>query len=186
MSADRSLRFGEHRIYGGWIGIGIAAAALVLIGATQIAIGDWHAIAAVGPILLIFAAACATTRTVDVDPIAGEVRVNRKLLGLCWTRRWPVARFDRVAVVWSFFLSRHARRDGTLVGDQKFMRFRVMLQGRGRIELDFISGDPDRAESVAIEVAEALGLPAERQDYTYQMVDRHWLAEGRKGTREPL
>jgi hypothetical protein len=81
------MDFGAHRIGAGWIGIGIAAAAFTAIGATQRAIGDWRALLAAGPIALVFALVCATTRTVRLDVAAGQAVVTRRLLGLTWTRR---------------------------------------------------------------------------------------------------
>lgn len=187
MSAGRTLSFGEHRIGAGWIGIGIAAAAFTLIGATQIAIGDWRAMAGVGPVLLVFAAICAMTRTVTIDPATGMVRVERRLLGLSWTRQRSLSGAYAVAVEWYWHMSRYARRDGTLLGDQRFMNYRIFLDGHPRIRLDVMSGDVEAAERTALKVARALGLPAERRGYTRQREPGEgMLAVERKGLREPL
>lgn len=178
-----TLTFGEHRIRGGWVGIVVAGAALAIIGASHVVIGSWAPLLAVGPICLAFAAVCATTRTVAIDIAAREVRVNRRLLGLSWTRTWPIRAFDRVAVVWSFYLSKHAYRDGTLLGDQRFMHYRIMLAGRRRVPFEHIVADPDRAEAIARQVAGALLLPAERHGYGREQVGER-LAVQREGVRE--
>ncbi len=181
------LDFGEHRIGGGWVGIGIAAAAFTLIAATQIAIGDWHALLAVGPILLAFALVCATTRIVALDFSRAEVAVTRRLLGLTWTRRWSLARFTKVVVQGEMVLSKHARRDGTLQGDQKFMHYAVRLDGRPRVVLDRLPRDPDAAEALATGIAARLGLPAERHGYSREMDSAGaWLARLVKRGRERL
>jgi hypothetical protein len=180
------LAFGEHRIGGGWIGIGIAGAAFTLIAGTQIAIGDWRALVAVGPILLIFALVCATTRTVALDFAAGRVAVTRRLLGLHWTRRWRLQRFTSVVVLGEMYLSKHARRDGTLRGDQKFMRYSVRLEGGSRVKLDLLR-DPDAAEALAKGIAARLQVPAERHGYSRKMDSKGmWLARVVKRGRERL
>lgn len=186
MGRPAQLRFGQHRIGAGWIGIGIAAAVFAIVGGTQVAIGDWRAIAALGPLCLAFAAVCATTRVVVVDPAGGQVRVTRRLLGLAWTRRWPTARFDRVALEWSWYMGKHGRSDGTLEGDQRFMHFQLFLCGRSRIRLEHTSGSVTHAESAATEVATALGLPAERRGYTVRRAGSRKLAEKRKRGREAI
>lgn len=178
--------FGRHHIGGGWVGIGIAAAAFMLIAATQVAIGDWHALIAVGPILLAFALVCASTRTVSLDFAAGQVVVIRKLLGVAWRRRWPLARFTTVVVRGEMVLSKHARRDGTLQGDQKFMHYLVGLEGRARIKLDDLR-DPDAAEALAKRLASRLGVPAERHGYSREMDSGGaWLARLAKRVRERI
>jgi hypothetical protein len=179
------LHFGEHRIRAGWIGIGIAAAALVMVTPPLLSVGSPEPLLAVAPILLVFAALCAITRTVTIDPAAGIVRVERRLLGLRWSRVFPLAGAYAVTAEWFWAMSRHARSDGTLLGDQRFMHYRIFLDGRPRILLDVVSSDVEAVERTVLRVACALGLPAERRGYTrVREPNEGWLAMRRKGGRE--
>lgn len=182
------MDFGAHRIGAGWLGIGIAAAAFTVIGGTQVAIGDWHAMLGVGPVLLVFALVCATTRTVRLDPAAGQAVVTRRLLGLTWNRQHRLDRYTTVAVRGDMYVPRHGRRDGTLLRDQLFMQYRLRLEGRGRLELDnTLRLDP--AEAMARDVARLLGVPAERHGYTRTLAQGgtgQGLAQVAKRSRERL
>lgn len=181
------LVFGEHRIRAGWIGIGISAAALVMVTPPLLSVGSPGPLLAVAPILLAFAALCAITRMVTIDPQAGTVRVERRLLGLRWRRTWRLSGAYVVAAEWFWAMSRHARSDGTLLGDQRFMHYRILLDGRPRILLEVIFGNVEAAERSALRVAAALGLPAERRGYTREpQPGGGRLAVRRKGWREPM
>ena len=90
---------------------------------------------AVGPVLGVFALICATVRTVRIEPEAGMVAVTRRLLGLSWTRRWRLERFQAVVVTMSIWRPKHAVSDGTIAGDQRYMSYDVALVGRTRIRL---------------------------------------------------
>lgn len=192
--AEPPLVFGEHRIAGGWLGIGIAGAAFVIIGMAMLAAGAPEVLLAVGPILAVFAALCATTRVVRLDPEAREVVVTRRLLGLGHRRRWPLDRFRTVAVTMHVFIPRFARTDGTLAGRQAFMHFDITLRGRWR-RIRLPDGAPveadaakrrDAAEERARRLAALLGLAAERRGYRIEDTEGGTLTVPRRRAVEPL
>lgn len=184
---EEPLVFGEHRIGAGWIGIGIAGAALMMVTPPLVSVGSPEPLLAVTPILLVFAAVCAITRTITIDPPAGIVAVERRLLGIRWTRRFALSGVSAVTAEWFWAMSRHAHSDGTLLGDQRFMHYRIFLDGRPRILLDVIFRDVEAAERTVLRVARALGLPAERRGYTrVRAPGEGLLAVQRKGLRERI
>jgi hypothetical protein len=184
---DGSFRFGEHRVRAGWVGIIVAAGALLVTTPPLIATGAPEPVLIIAPILLGFGLLCAVTRTVSIDPASRSAAIERRLLGLAWRRVVALAGAHAVAVEWFWAQSRHARSDGTLLGDQRFMHYRIVIDGHPRIALDCIGSDAARAEAVARAVAGALGLPAERRGYAlvHQPGDA-LLARQRKGLREPI
>lgn len=165
------FRFGTGRIGAGWVGIGIAGAAFAAVAASQLAIGNPVVLLAVGPVLAVFALACATTREVRVDPRAGEVVVTRRLLGLSWARRLRLDRFRAVTVRMEIFKPRHSVSDGTLLGDQIHTHYTVFLQARRRLRLTVFHTPQEpgqarsEAEALARTLGARLGLPAEREAY---------------------
>ncbi|MBR0663324.1 hypothetical protein GXW71_03045 [Roseomonas hellenica] len=132
------LVFGTGRIGGGWIGIGIAGAAFVVIGAAMLSAGAPAVMLAIGPLLALFAAACATTRVVRIDPAAREVVVTRRLLGISVARRLRLDRFRAVAVTMHIHRPKHSASDGTILGDQIHTHYTVALWGRGAVRLEHV------------------------------------------------
>jgi hypothetical protein len=184
---DGRFRFGEHRISAGWVGIIVAGGALLVTTPPLIATGAPEPVLIIAPILLGFGLLCAVTRTVTIDPAARLATVERRLLGLSWRRRIGLSNAHAVAVDWFWAQSRHARSDGTLRGDQRFMHYRILLDGRPRIALDTITADAARAEATAQALAAALGLPAERRGYGWvHQPNEGRLATRRKGERAPI
>lgn len=170
-ASGQPFLFGTGRIGAGWVGIGIAGAAFAGVAASQLAIGNPVVLLAVGPLLAVFALACATTREVRVDPRAGEVIVTRRLPGLSWARRLRPGRFRSVTVRMEIFRPRHSASDGTLLGDQIHTHYTVFLQARRPLRLASFHTplEPDEARSEAEALARALGarlgLRAEREAY---------------------
>lgn len=165
------LVFGQHRIRGGWIGIGIAGAAFVIIGAAMLTAGAPEVMLAVGPLLAVFAAACATTRVVRLDLRAREVVVTRRLLGLGFARRLRLDRFRAVTVALDIYRPKHSASDGTILGDQIHTHYIVALRGRGTVRLEHFhtpalpAEGREAAEELARALAARLGLLAERHGY---------------------
>ncbi len=184
-----ALRFGSGRIGAGWIGIGIAGFVFIVVAASQILAGGAEGlavIASVGGAGLILALLCSITRTVEIDAARREVVVTPRLLGLPWRRRLPFAAFERACVEWQFHLSRHARRDGTLEGDQKHMSYRLALRGRSGLVLDQMR-DAEAAEQAARRLGRLLGIRAERCFYIrVPGRDGAMLSEGRPRLRTTL
>lgn len=172
--AGRQLVFGEARIGGGWIGIAIAGAAFLLVAAAQIAAGTPEVLLAAGPVLGVFALACATTRQVRIDPPRREIHVTRRLLGLEVTRRLPVGRFRRVTVRMDIIRPRWTRTPMTPEGNQMHAHYTVALRGRRRLRVAAFHtpGDPpqgrEAAEALARMLAARLGLVAEREGYAIE------------------
>lgn len=166
--------FGSDRIGPGWIGIGIAGAAFVVIGAALLSVGAPEPLLAVGPILLVFALICAITRRVELDPIRGEVRVVRRLGRLRWVRRWALRHATCVAVGLTIAKPKHSTSDGTLAGDQIHASYAIRLEGLMTLRIaDFYGGtDPparrEAAEGLALALAGWLGVKAERLGYRLQ------------------
>ena len=185
--------FGTARIGAGWIGIGIAAAAFLAVGAALLSVGAPAALLAVGPILLVMALACATTRQVALDLARGEVVRIRRLGRLSWVRRLPLRQVARVAVAFSISKPRHSASDGTLAGDQIHGCYDLWLLGLIRLRLAtfWAGGDPpaarDAAEGLALALAGRLGVPAERQGYQVERWrDGRLVSAPARGHAEPI
>lgn len=165
------LVFGTGRIGGGWIGIGIAGAGFVVIGAAMLAARAPAVMLAIGPLLALFAAACATTRMVRIDPEAREVVVTRRLLGIGVARRLRLDRFRTVTVTMAIHRPKHSASDGTILGDQIHTHYTVALRGRGAVRLEQFHRPAapgegrEAAEGLARALAARLGLAAERRGY---------------------
>ncbi|MBW6396563.1 hypothetical protein KPL78_01835 [Roseomonas sp. HJA6] len=166
--------FGRDRIGAGWIGIGIAGAAFVVVAAVQAAIGSPVVMLAVGPVLGMFALGCAVTRQVRIDPSRGEVVVSRRVLGLAVARRVPLDRFGAVVVRMEIIRPRRSVSDLSLRGDQVHAHYGLSLEGRRRVRLEWLlpPGEPaarrDAAEGLARTLAGRLGLVAERRGYAVE------------------
>lgn len=187
------LVFGTGRIGGGWIGIGIAGAAFVVIGAAMLSAGAPAVMLAVGPLLALFAAACATTRVVRIDLKAGEVVVTRRLLGIGAARRLRLDRFRAVTVMMDIYRPKHSASDGTILGDQIHTHYIVALRGRGAVRLEefHTPAAPEEgreaAEDLARALAARLGLTAERRGYGVEEAGAAGLiAVPRRRAVEPL
>ncbi|HEY4253672.1 MAG TPA: hypothetical protein VGM87_20860 [Roseomonas sp.] len=148
---------------------------------------------AVGPVLLLLALLCAVTRQLRILPEERVVLVTRRLLGLTFTRRLPVARDGRLAVTMRILRPRLSASDRTLAGDQIHTHYTVWLRGHGAIRIaDFHNtGDPAgtrrAAEDLAVGLAGRLGLRAERRGYGLQAgPDGAMLAAPRRGRVAPL
>ncbi len=190
---DVPLVFGTGRIGAGWVGIGIAAAAFVVIAASQIAIGSPAVPLAVGPFLGVFALGCATTRQVRIDPARRQVVVTRRLLGMSVSRRFALDRYRAVVVRMEIIRPRRSARELSLRGNQAHAHYWIALVGRGRLRLDWLypAGEPaarrDAAEGLARALAARLGLAAERRGYVTEATpDGMVLSVPRRGASAPL
>lgn len=190
---DAPLAFGSSRIGAGWIGIGIAGVAFVVVAASQIAIGSPVVVLAVGPILGVFALACATTRQVRIDPAQRQVVVTRRLLGMSAARRLPLDRYRAVVVRMEIIRPRRSASELSLRGNQAHAHYWIALEGRGRVRLDWLypAGEPaarrDAAEELARALAARLGLAAERRGYVTEAApDGVVLSVPRRGASAPL
>lgn len=165
------LVFGTGRIGGGWIGIGIAGAAFIVIGAAMLSAGAPAVMLAVGPLLALFAVACATTRVVRIDPAARQVVVTRRLLGIGLAQRWRLDRFRTVTVSMDIHRPKHSASDGTILGDQIHTHYTVALRGRSTVRLEHVHRPAapeegrEAAEGLARALAARLSLTAERRGY---------------------
>lgn len=184
---------GEDGIGIGWIGIGIAIAAFLGIGAAMLSIGAPEVMLAVGPILLVFGLFCAVIRLVRIDPEAGEVVVTRRLLGFTWARRWPLDRFRKVAVRCQIARPRRCVFPDTLEGNQVFAEYELFLAEPGRLRFARFpsrNGPPAAraaAEGLALAVAARLGVPAERQGWRVTPgPDGQPLAEPKRGANSMI
>lgn len=187
------LVFGTGRIGGGWIGIGIAGAGFVVIGAAMLAAGAPAVMLAIGPLLALLAAASATTRMVRIDPKAREVVVTRRLFGIGVARRLRLDRFRAVAVTMDIYRPKHSASDGTILGDQIHTHYTVALRGRGAVHLEQFhtpvapAEGRAAAEALAGALAARLGLAAERRGYGIEAAGTAGpIAVPRRGAVEPL
>jgi hypothetical protein len=185
--------FGADRIRAGWIGIGIAAAAFAVIGASLLSVGAQEPLLAVGPILLGFALVCAVTRRVALDPVRGEVLVIRHLGKLRWVRRWPLRHATVVAVRLTIAKPKHSASDGTLAGDQIHAWYELWLEGLMRLRIAEFHGGADpparreAAEGLALALAGWLGVPAERRGYKLERwADGRMISAPTRGHVEPI
>lgn len=185
--------FGADRIRAGWIGIGIAGAALVMVAGSLLSVGAPEPLLAVGPILLVFALLCAVTRRVALDPVRGEVLVIRHLGPLRWVRRWSLRHATVVAVRLTIAKPRHSPSDGTLAGDQIHAWYAVWLEGLMRLRIAAFQGGADpparreAAEGLALALAGWLGVKAERQGYRLERwADGRMIAAPARGHAEPI
>ncbi len=185
--------FGSERIRAGWIGIGIAGAAFLMVGGALLSVGAPEPLLAVGPILLVFALLCAVTRRVELDPVRGEVLVIRRLWRLRWVRRWSLRHATAVAVTLTIAKPKHSASDGTLAGDQIHACYEVRLEGLMTLRVaEFYGGaDPparrEAAEGLALALGGWLGVPAERRGYRLQTwPDGRIIAAPTRGHVEPI
>lgn len=192
-SEDPPLVFGSERIGAGWIGIGIAGAAFLVIGGAMLSAGALDVMLAVGPMLALLAAACATTRVVSLAPEDRRVTVTYRLLGVGLTRRISLDRFAAVTVTMAIYRSRFVVSDGTVEGNQKLMGYTVALRGQRRLRLDWFRtpGAPalgrEQAEALAVALSARLGLPARRVGYVIGAMGRAGaMTVPRKGAAEAL
>jgi len=185
--------FGSDRIRAGWIGIGIAGAAFVMVAGSLLSVGAPEPLLAVGPILLVFALLCAVTRRVALDPVRGEVLVIRHLGPLRWVRRWSLRHATAVAVLLTIAKPKHSASDGTLAGDQIHASYAIRLEGMMTLRIaEFYGGaDPparrEAAEGLALALAGWLGVPAERRGYRLQRwSDGRMISAPARGHVEPI
>jgi hypothetical protein len=184
--------FGAERIRAGWIGIGIAGAAFLMVGGSLLSVGAPEPLLAVGPILLVFALICAVTRRVELDPVRGEVLVIRRLGPLRWVRRWSLRHATAVAVTLTIAKPKHSPSDGTLAGDQIHACYEVRLEGLMTLRIADFYGGPDpparreAAEGLALALAGWLGVPAERRGYRLERWDGGMISAPARNHVEPI